>query len=227
MRKSLLAAALVLLPLSAVASNSPKSAIFHDPTTHDTCGPSGAADSTDPALNEQKNRIKPTPQTKHKTVAQFRALATPRASPKATRDQWSDNDANHVAQIESTPVHVIGYLVGRAREHSESTNCGADDADGVDTHTWLVDSPDDDKTTSIVAEVTPRWRLANKGWSPSALQALVEQGAQLRISGWPMFDEDHPEQLKKTRATLWEIHPITDIEVNTNGGWVELGTTTH
>jgi hypothetical protein len=29
--------------------------------------------------------------------------------------------------------------------------------------------------------------------------------------------------LKKTRATLWEIHPVTDIEVNTNGGWVELG----
>jgi hypothetical protein len=26
-----------------------------------------------------------------------------------------------------------------------------------------------------------------------------------------------------TRGTLWEIHPITKIEVDTSAGWLELG----
>jgi hypothetical protein len=32
---------------------------------------------------------------------------------------------------------------------------------------------------------------------------------------------EHPEQIGQFRATLWEIHPITRIEVFTGGKWVE------
>ena len=56
-----------------------------------------------------------------------------------------------------------------------------------------------------------------------ALRALREQGAQVRISGWPLYDQEHKPEVGKTRSTLWEIHPITSIEVATNGGWVDLG----
>ena len=45
---------------------------------------------------------------------------------------------------------------------------------------------------------------------------------QVRISGWLMLDQEHPEQIGKTRGTLWEIHPITRIEVKDANGWREL-----
>ena len=37
-----------------------------------------------------------------------------------------------------------------------------------------------------------------------------------------MMDPEHPDQIGKTRGTIWEIHPITKIEVEQNGGWVTL-----
>jgi hypothetical protein len=33
---------------------------------------------------------------------------------------------------------------------------------------------------------------------------------EVRIRGWLMLDQEHPEQIGKTRGTLWEIHPIAD-----------------
>jgi len=53
----------------------------------------------------------------------------------------------------------------------------------------------------------------------------------VRISGWLMFDPDHPSMILdptnpnisgKFRVTLWEVHPITKIEVWQNGAWVDL-----
>ena len=37
-----------------------------------------------------------------------------------------------------------------------------------------------------------------------------------------MFDPDHPAHLGVFRATLWEIHPITKIEVQQGGIWKSL-----
>jgi hypothetical protein len=37
-----------------------------------------------------------------------------------------------------------------------------------------------------------------------------------------MFDHQHPDHLGKYRQTLWEIHPITGIEVWRDSGWVDL-----
>ena len=70
----------------------------------------------------------------------------------------------------------------------------------------------------------------NPGWTLSALQTLVKQGAQVRITGWRLYDYEHAGQLpghtkNPTRSTLWEIHPITNIEVATADGWAELGAT--
>lgn len=44
----------------------------------------------------------------------------------------------------------------------------------------------------------------------------------VRISGWLMFDPSHRNHLGRFRKTLWEIHPITRIEVWQNGAWVNV-----
>jgi len=37
-----------------------------------------------------------------------------------------------------------------------------------------------------------------------------------------MFDTEHINVIGKQRATVWEVHPITKIEVQQNGQWVDL-----
>ena len=44
----------------------------------------------------------------------------------------------------------------------------------------------------------------------------------VRISGWLLLDPEHRNHLGKYRSTLWEIHPITRIEVMKDGSWVDL-----
>jgi hypothetical protein len=76
---------------------------------------------------------------------------------------------------------------------------------------------------SIVAEVTPRLRAKHPKWTANAFNRLAQKHSRVRISGWLMLDQEHPEQLQQTRATLWEIHPIMQIEVDKAGQqWVKL-----
>jgi hypothetical protein len=39
-----------------------------------------------------------------------------------------------------------------------------------------------------------------------------------------MLDPDHPNMVGSARGTIWEIHPITKIEVWKSGAWVDLET---
>lgn len=50
----------------------------------------------------------------------------------------------------------------------------------------------------------------------------MNSDAPVRITGWTMLDPEHRNHLNKYRMTLWEIHPITKIEVFRNGEWVDL-----
>jgi hypothetical protein len=79
-----------------------------------------------------------------------------------------------------------------------------------------------------VAEVTPRLKPDHPKWTQNAIRRLARTGQQVRVSGWLMMDQEHPEQIKgtpaqdPTRGTLWEVHPIMDIEVMRGGNWVPL-----
>jgi hypothetical protein len=235
MRRLLIAFLLFAVPLATTASNVPTSAMFHDPDTGNTCGPGGQPGAADPAENTLKNRIAdPGATTLATTVAEFRNLPN---HPKASRSssKWTADELAQFKQLEDVPVHITGYLLGVKSEGIESTNCKVPPTDksGIDFHMWLIDTHDKDKDRSFsaVVEVTPRWREVNPGWTLAALQDLVKRGAQVRISGWRLYDYEHPEQLpaskgtNATRSTLWEIHPITKIEIATADGWVELGAT--
>ena len=235
MRKFFTVAMLVAFPLSAAASTAPTSAVFHDTQTKATCGPNGKPGAADPAENALKNRIAMPKTTIATTVAEFRNLPS---HAKTSRSNWTAAELAQFKALEDVPVRIVGYLKQEVRpEGKEATNCDVPPSDktGIDFHMWLVDTADKDKDRrfSAVVEMAPRWRQANPGWTQAALQALVDQGAQVRISGWRTFDYEHPEQMKvnsagkpPTRSTLWEIHPITKIEVATSAGWVELGAKT-
>jgi hypothetical protein len=42
------------------------------------------------------------------------------------------------------------------------------------------------------------------------------------MTGWLTFDQEHNEQVGKTRGTLWEVHPVTRVQVLEDGKWVML-----
>src|SRR5436190_1876801 len=113
----------------------------------------------------------------------------------------------------------------------ESRNCH--DAAHVDYHLWLVQSPGQKRSKSMVIEISPRMLDDHPDW-PTLATTAWHKGHHVRISGWRTWDQEHHEQLTDrtnhngtvthaSRATLWEIHPIHRIEVQAeDGSWVDI-----
>lgn len=186
--------------------------------TFQGCPPGGSGgDST---LNMKKNRIDDGDNGKFTDVAlsSLLALTWPKDIERVQRDSWSSSDNAAIAPNEGIAVRTVGYLLAYKHEGTESTNC--ESVDYRDFHMWLAVNPTDSKADAMVVEVTPRVNALRSGWSSSTFSGLV--GQQVRISGWLLLDQEHPEQLGQTRASLWEIHPIIHIEVNQSFGWTSV-----
>jgi hypothetical protein len=183
------------------------------------CPPDG--DGGDPQLNLLKNRV----DEGDYVPAEFAAvekLQWPRSVERLPRHRWSSDDAASVARYEGIPLSIEGYLAGAREQGPESTNCHGADPAMLDFHLWLVGSPDEDRSASIVVEATPRVRASHAEWGLEVIEDLVQDKDKVRISGWLMLDPEHPDQVGRTRGTLWEIHPIMRIEVNRRGVWATL-----
>jgi hypothetical protein len=183
------------------------------------CPPEGSGG--DRQLNLLKNRIDDGPYIPVE-LATLKRLSWPATVAQLPRRLWSSEDAQSVAKYEGIPLSVEGYLAGAREQGPESTNCRSEDPQMLDFHLWLVGSPDEDRSTSIVVEVTPRIRASQPDWDIELLQSLVHTPEKVRISGWLMLDQEHPDQIGKTRGTLWEIHPIMKIDVMRSGDWASL-----
>lgn len=183
------------------------------------CPPEG--DGGDAALNRLKNRADSAAWIPA-TVDALLALQWPRDIERRPRREWSSADSAAVATNEGTPVAVEGYFAGAKQEGPESPNCHGADADFRDWHLWLSATPGRDRTRSVVVETTPVVRANHPEWTLDAIRALARDSARVRVSGWLMLDPEHPDQVGKTRGTIWEIHPILGIAVQRDGEWVPL-----
>ena len=120
---------------------------------------------------------------------------------------------------------IEGYVADVKVGGIESVNCHTHDPKYRDTHIELTLDPlHDTESKHVIVEVTPQWRemMAAKGvdWTTPTLRSQL-LGRWIRVTGWLLFDEEHANAAKNTapgashiwRATAWEIHPITSIEV--------------
>lgn len=153
--------------------------------------------------------------------ASIASLTWPATVQQKERKNWSAADKAAIAKYEGIPVVVEGYLAGAKESEAESTNCQKTASNMVDWHVWFVKNSGDSRAVSIVIEPTPRSR-ANHTWTLTKLKPIITNQIPVRISGWVFFDPEHPDQLGLTRGTLWEIHPVMQIEVLQNGQWVPL-----
>jgi len=184
--------------------------------TFQNCPPPG--DGGDADLNLLKNRVdvgvwQPT------TVVDILALAWPPGIGQKRRSAWSPEETTQIAQNEGRPVVVEGSMLMVRHEGPESPNCH--DQSQRDFHMWLATSAGDSRAQSVVVEVAPRARAKHPNWQPDA-RILSFAGHHVRISGWLMMDQEHPDQVHKTRGTIWEVHPVMKIEVEQNGHWTDL-----
>lgn len=79
----------------------------------------------------------------------------------------------------------------------------------------LTSSMSDPEATSVTAEITPRVRARRPNpvtWTHSRINAL--RGKFIRVTGFLMLDTQHIGR-PLVRATNWEVHPITKLEVCT------------
>jgi len=207
----------------------PHSLVFHRAGKPD-CGPVGQGG--DSATNIRKNRIDEPTQYHTITFDAILALPYPK-NHKPQRTTWTQPQLDTIAPYEGVAVTVTGFIaqqrgviVEDAQNSStgESTNCHATDDPSVDWHVTLVKHPNDPKSAGVVVETTPRVRANNHPWTPAMLAAAVTAGDSVRVSGWLMYDPEHfaettnydpahPSTGNLVRATLWEVHPITKIEV--------------
>ena len=104
----------------------------------------------------------------------------------------------------------------------ESTNCHLLKPDEVDWHIYLSDTAAlDDISQAVIVETTPRTRPLHK-WKKSDLDSVVNKNVPVRVSGWLLYDFEHVNAIGTQRASVWEVHPITKIEIQRNGQWVDL-----
>ncbi|MGB7922480.1 MAG: hypothetical protein WCF57_04490 [Pyrinomonadaceae bacterium] len=183
------------------------------------CPPEG--DGGDPALNRLKNRI----DEGNYVPVSFDAIAQlqwPEGVERRRRSKWSASDAQAVARYEGIPVVVEGYLAASKLEGPESPNCHGADNEFRDFHIWVTKNAEDDRKGSIVVETTPPVRANHPNWRTDLLGQIARKDQRVRISGWLMLDPEHPDQVGKTRGTIWEVHPVMKIEVLDGDRWTNI-----
>jgi hypothetical protein len=186
-----------------------------------------------PQLNTLKNREEPPASYKDMSFHAFLDWTDAVGAQGDPDNDISDATLAKVQPLIDQAVRVRGYLVGAKKGSRESANCGG--SAGYDFHIWLSDEPGEDqdkisndelrgyKATAIVVEPTPRWQAHNASWKLlKNYKQLIRDKTKVRISGWVFFDPEHPDEVEQTRATLWEIHPVTKIEVWKGGHWQPL-----
>jgi hypothetical protein len=136
------------------------------------------------------------------------------------------DDRSRFSQGEA--AQISGYVMEVKPGGAELCNCKTTNKQYYDTHIAIAASSNDlDETHWMIVEVTPRIRnimLSTKGldWTTDALKNTILH-RNVTFQGWMMLDNDHIHEARNThpndpnhnnwRATCWEIHPVTSIEI--------------
>jgi hypothetical protein len=158
---------------------------------------------------------------------------------KARLDEVSDDDVDDTVTMEeiSEPgddrlrwqdgqgVEITAYVIEVRDGGAASSNCHSSKSSDHDTVFELVPTQNlMDRAHRIYAVVTPQWRQAvaadRVDWSTQALRALYVQRWVI-VRGWLLFNFEAASTSLNTaalpgpditRATAWEIHPVTSID---------------
>jgi hypothetical protein len=134
----------------------------------------------------------------------------------------------------------------------ESVNCNGATEEQNDIHMAMGSQPNAQECESVSAEISPHYRPASwneighfelfnastKKYTPNAAIAARLQSHAYRLTGQLFFDASHSPcpcntSCSPVRASVWEIHPIYNIEVckagtpcdeNSDSDWIAFDT---
>jgi hypothetical protein len=176
----------------------------------------------DGILNKMKNRIaEPVTVTDH-TVPQVIAIMNDvlMQEGQRMRKNWYPSARLFAEEKESMGIRVTGYLLRAKQSGIESSNGYIDSL--RDYHLWIADKPTAERRTTMIAEITPRWKVVHPEWRLRTFKRLADQKAKVRVTGWLLWDQEHGSEVEKSRGTSWEVHPVTKFEIWSDSTWREL-----
>jgi hypothetical protein len=189
------------------------------------CPPDGKGG--DPIANRLRNRVEVPAKYAELELPGFVKAFTPDLGAPQRREQFGAQLREYVDGHEQNGVTLSGYLVAARRASSEPANCNERARRNI--RLWIGEIPEahrslrkEAQADGVVAELTPNAQERHGTWRLATLAALAKQGAKVRVSGWPFYDAEHARELGKGRGSVWEIHPVTKIEIWKNGAWQEL-----
>jgi hypothetical protein len=192
----------------------------------------GGQPAEDAYTDSLKNRTDVPAQVHEVTFQGIRSLPYPK-NESAELGAFTPAERAEVMKYSGRAVAMQGYLLDVKSEGAEQTNCMATTPNDVDWHMYVVQHPGDPNDSSVIAEAGPRIRPAHK-WRLMDLRRIARLREWVRLSGWLMLDPEHYMNVAGYtthagkaggsiwRATLWEIHPVSRIEVCREGHWVDL-----
>ncbi len=183
------------------------------------CPPQGQGGDVE--LNLLKNRVDEGNYVSV-TIDSLLALRWPKNIELQAMNTWSPQSDAYISQYEGMPVVIEGYF-GTAKEAPpDPANCSRNNIENVDWNVTLLNQPGDDNLQSVLTLITPRVRATHNKWTLEAIRSISYEQELVRVSGWLLFDPEHPNDIGATRATLWEVDPVIQIEVLHDGRWVLL-----
>ncbi len=129
----------------------------------------------------------------------------------------SQDDAN--AFNESKAATITGYLFKAKDEGPESCNCHSADKSDYDIHIFIAPTKSANSIGEcVVIEITPWVKKLHPDWTSAYLNSIA--GHKVNVSGWLLYDWEHkaqsaashPDLERPARGTVWEIHPISDLQ---------------
>lgn len=135
---------------------------------------------------------------------EFLALPT---FPKA----YSPDDLRAVAALEAQAVSLEGYIAEVFHPH--------DGAIRVHLRGAPISPcfPPGQRTGNVVAAIPPSSQPPRTKWHYDVLRGLCGTLHKVRVSGWLLYDYEHAGA--SWRASGWEIHPVTRVEVWDRSAW--------
>jgi hypothetical protein len=194
-------------------------------TEQPACPPEGSGG--DLSTNRLKNRWVEPKDYQEKTVGDILVTLPVTLYTPKSRTAFREKHFEVIEANEYKGIALVGHVVDASRAKPHVANCESKKRRDIELR--LVEerptSPADGKRLrgqSMVAAVTPWGQDNHPAWNLKALEKLAKTGAKLRVSGWMFYNAEPQEELMQLRGTMWEIHPVTKIEVWKDGDWVSL-----
>lgn len=153
-------------------------------------------------------------------VNQFLQSLTPNLKTSKYRKFFSPAQNDYLEKNENRAITLEGFLLDFSQEMEADVPCKSPAK--KELRLWIGAVPVQDKSYSVLVEVPMHSKDKQNKAKLNRLQAALKRNTKIKISGRVVYNPENPDQYGRIRGTLWEISPITRIEIWENGKWKEL-----